>query len=320
MAARRHPQLLTGSNLPERASILEQFERNCAASTHVGIACYVDAILRNMQPLPLGSEDSVRFQSAAPFSKRSYFGHRVNTQTSGPDKYTILVSPRPLRKLRLRLVNPTPEQQTISKCRLFVHALPKLESLATATPTELEIKIYDELEYMAEIFAMVVQRFCTEMTFHSLEEVLSTLGEALLRVVQFRTPVLSIDNVTLYTGFEGDDDAPVVLYKSVARWKSATQHSSIDQPGSREVEVVVEQRSRDDPESELDEGLERDESAEDLEPAIATKNELLPRTEASTAAFERVVDLLKPSLGKADKLTLVVVRPLRYVLNAICLL
>lgn len=223
---------------------------------------------------------------------------------------------RVIRDVQCSIANTDLGRQTISLCRLKITASPNLESLTSASPGQLQARIGNEQEYLSDIFEMVVKRFCTEMTFHSREEVTSTLAEATLRVLQFRTPALQIDFMSVYVEFEKYGDDPAVRYRSTARWKSAGQDASSDQPESKEVEVVIERPSREDTESEQNEGLGiDDESTEDLEPGVATEDEAPQRTDESTAESESVFSLVKAIPTHPGKLELLVKNFPWYVLN-----
>ncbi|KAK4499307.1 hypothetical protein PRZ48_009820 [Zasmidium cellare] len=217
--------------------------------------------------------------------------------------------PYRLQNLRCSLVGKEgPRQQSIAQISLTLRPSPDVAALTSTTPGQAGVKIQDELDYIQDIFDMVVRRFCAEMEFQSHKEVISTISEALLRVIQFRTPVLQLEYLTLDVHFAAQGDSSAVSFQSVARWKPAGQEALRDQPDSREVDVEITDLFNKNTKPEQDEDLQtendNDGDATDIEEATATADEPPPTGPESTAVSGSADSLLASLRTWSDKLAL----------------
>lgn len=298
----RDQRVLRGRDIPECTSFFEEFKRNCATSERRGLACHLDAMFNVGKTSPPSLGVVMRFEtSASSWRKRWRLLSSMWPTKDSMRRLRISFRLPALKNVQCSISGLNSGIANISHCRLDLSAWADLHNLTFATPPEADIDSQGEVAHLSDIFAMVVNRFCGDMTFQSHQEAVSTLAEALLHVLHFRTTILRANDLILQVVFkESDDDAAIVL-KAHANWKLADKSLTDDQHDSREVEVVVENADQEKDEAEQDEQHATDnETTDDQGSTAATAPQSSSVAPEPTAANESISSLLKewPRSGK----------------------
>lgn len=175
-----------------------------------------------------------------------------------PSSGLFLTLPR-VKKTRCRILGARDRTIIIShsSTRLSVHM--DAEAPPSGRLRDTVIGTIEEICYLGNMNYMVIDRFCTELTFQSYEEAASTIAEGLLRVLQFKTSILHIDRLQFKVEFKETIYEPSTSFSVDACWEPAGQTPIGHEDDSREVEVTVNRVA------EEKEGIEQSNEHEDDE-------------------------------------------------------
>lgn len=123
-------------------------------------------------------------------------GHYVFKAVLGEDaNFRFNLSPR--HNIKIRLAEGSSERAVSCKFRLIIYAQANAEPQPLSAVTSNTLLAEDEIAFLFRTAAMVLSRLCSSMQYATLELAVSTIAQALQRVMQFRTPYLTLTKTLL---------------------------------------------------------------------------------------------------------------------------